>query len=156
VPLRIAHPGWMLAFLVLTSVTFSLLGFIIGIWADGLREAADRAAPDHLAADFLGGSFYSISVLPPAWQTVTLLQSGGLPDQRIPLELLRGRRRERGGEPGDDGPVPGGLPRVVWWIFKDRVSAQELRLGIRPGGRGGSRCVRRHQPQPRIPSGVPS
>jgi ABC-2 type transport system permease protein len=72
VPLRIAHPFWMLTFLVLTSVTFSLLGFIIGIWADGFEKLQIVPLLIISPLTFLGGSFYSISVLPPVWQTVTL------------------------------------------------------------------------------------
>jgi ABC-2 type transport system permease protein len=72
VPLHIAHPGWMLAFLVLTAVTFSLLGFIIGIWADGFEKLQIVPLLIISPLTFLGGSFYSISVLPPVWQTVTL------------------------------------------------------------------------------------
>jgi ABC-2 type transport system permease protein len=72
VPLKIAHPVWMLAFLVLTSVTFSLLGFIIGIWADGFEKLQIVPLLIISPLTFLGGSFYSISVLPPVWQTVTL------------------------------------------------------------------------------------
>ncbi len=72
VPLRIAHPAWMLAFLVLTAVTFSLLGFIIGIWADGFEKLQIVPLLIISPLTFLGGSFYSISVLPPVWQTVTL------------------------------------------------------------------------------------
>jgi len=72
VPLRIAHPGWMLAFLLLTAVTFSLLGFIIGIWADGFEQLQFVPLLVITPLTFLGGTFYSIHVLPPAWQTVTL------------------------------------------------------------------------------------
>src|SRR2546421_2047204 len=72
VPLRIAHPVWMLAFLVLTAATFSLLGFIIGIWADGFEQLQFVPLLVITPLTFLGGTFYSISVLPPAWQTVTL------------------------------------------------------------------------------------
>ena len=72
VPLRIAHPGWMLAFLVLTAVSFSLLGFIIGIWADGFEKLQIVPLLIISPLTFLGGSFYSISVLPPPWQAVTL------------------------------------------------------------------------------------
>jgi len=72
VPLRIAHPFWMLTFLVLTAVTFSLLGFIIGIWADGFEKLQVVPLLVITPLAFLGGSFYSISVLPPVWQTVTL------------------------------------------------------------------------------------
>jgi ABC-2 type transport system permease protein len=73
VPLRIAHPGWMLAFLVLTAVTFSLFGFIIGIWADGFEQLQFIPLLVITPLTFLGGTFYSISVLPPAWQTLTLV-----------------------------------------------------------------------------------
>jgi ABC-2 type transport system permease protein len=72
VPLRIAHPGWMLAFLLLTAVTFSLLGFIIGIWAEGFEQLQFVPLLVITPLTFLGGTFYSIHVLPPAWQTVTL------------------------------------------------------------------------------------
>ena len=70
---EIAHPVWMFAFLVLTSVTFSLFGFIIGIWADGFEKL--QVIPSLLITPltFLGGSFYSINMLPPFWQKVTLL-----------------------------------------------------------------------------------
>jgi ABC-2 type transport system permease protein len=72
VPLRIAHPFWMILFLVLTALTFSLLGFIIGIWADGFEKLQVVPLLVITPLTFLGGSFYSISVLPPFWQTVTL------------------------------------------------------------------------------------
>ncbi|MCZ7566082.1 MAG: ABC transporter permease [Burkholderiales bacterium] len=72
VPLRIAHPGWMLGLLVLTAVTFSLLGFIIGIWAEGFEQLQFVPLLVITPLTFLGGTFYSIDVLPPAWQTVTL------------------------------------------------------------------------------------
>jgi len=72
VPLRIAHPAWMIGFLVLTAVTFSLLGFIIGIVADGFERLQVVPLLVVTPLTFLGGSFYSISVLPPAWQTVAL------------------------------------------------------------------------------------
>ncbi|HLL26160.1 MAG TPA: ABC transporter permease [Xanthobacteraceae bacterium] len=72
VPIEIAHPFWMLAFLVLTAVTFSLLGFIIGIWADGFEKLQIVPLLIITPLTFLGGSFYSTSILPPLWQTVTL------------------------------------------------------------------------------------
>jgi ABC-2 type transport system permease protein len=72
VPLRIAHPFWMLGFLVATAVTFSLFGFIIGIWADGFEKLQIVPLLIVTPLTFLGGSFYSISVLPPIWQTITL------------------------------------------------------------------------------------
>jgi ABC-2 type transport system permease protein len=72
VPIEIAHPLWMLAFLVLTAVTFSLLGFIIGIWADGFEKLQIVPLLIITPLTFLGGSFYSMSVLPPLWQKITL------------------------------------------------------------------------------------
>jgi ABC-2 type transport system permease protein len=73
VPLRIAHPGMMLLFLVLTSVTFSLFGFIIGIWADGFEKLQLVPLLIVTPLAFLGGSFYSVAMLPPFWQKVTLV-----------------------------------------------------------------------------------
>jgi len=72
VPLRIEHPVWMILFLVLTAVTFSLFGFIIGIWADGFEKLQLVPLLIVTPLTFLGGSFYSIHMLPPFWQTVTL------------------------------------------------------------------------------------
>jgi ABC-2 type transport system permease protein len=72
VDIDIAHPAWMVLFLVLTSVTFSLFGFILGIWADNWEKLAVVPTLIITPLTFLGGSFYSISMLPPAWQTVTL------------------------------------------------------------------------------------
>jgi ABC-2 type transport system permease protein len=72
VPLRIAHPLWMITFLVLTAVTFSLFGFIIGIWADGFEKLQVIPLLIITPLTFLGGTFYSISVLPPLWQKIAL------------------------------------------------------------------------------------
>ena len=72
VPLRIEHPVWMVFFLVLTSVTFSLVGFIIGIWADNFEKLQVVPLLIVTPLTFLGGSFYSIDMLPPFWQTVAL------------------------------------------------------------------------------------
>jgi len=72
VPFGIVHPVWMLAFLLLTSVTFSLFGFIIGIWADSFEKLNLVPLLIVTPLTFLGGSFYSVSMLPPVWQTVTL------------------------------------------------------------------------------------
>jgi ABC-2 type transport system permease protein len=72
VPLEIQHPLWMLMFLVLTALTFSLFGFVLGIWADGFEKL--QLVPFLIITPliFLGGSFYSIDMLPPFWQTATL------------------------------------------------------------------------------------
>ena len=72
VPLHIAHPVWMLAFLVLTAVTFSLFGFIIGIWADGFEKLQLIPLLIVMPLTFLGGPFYSIDMLPPVWQKLSL------------------------------------------------------------------------------------
>ena len=72
VPVTVAHPLWMIAFLVLTSVTFSLLGFVLGIWADGFEKLQLVPLLIVTPLTFLGGSFYSIDMLPPFWQKVTL------------------------------------------------------------------------------------
>lgn len=73
VPLEIQHPVWMLVFLVLTAVTFSLFGFIIGIWADGFEKLQIIPLLIITPLAFLGGSFYSISMLPPLWQKISLV-----------------------------------------------------------------------------------
>jgi ABC-2 type transport system permease protein len=69
---HIAHPVWMIAFLILTSVTFSLFGFIIGLWADGFQKLQLVPMLIVTPLTFLGGSFYSIKMLPPFWQKLTL------------------------------------------------------------------------------------
>lgn len=73
VPYQIAHPVWMVGFLVLTSVTFSLFGFIIGLWADGFEKLTLVPMLIVTPLTFLGGSFYSLKMLPPFWQKVTLV-----------------------------------------------------------------------------------
>ena len=73
VPLKIDHPIWMLFYLLLTSITFSLIGFIIGVWADGFEKLQVVPLLIITPLTFLGGSFYSISVLPEFWQKVALL-----------------------------------------------------------------------------------
>ncbi len=95
----IAHPVWMVAFLVLTSVTFSLFGFIIGLWADGFESLQLVPMLIVTPLTFLGGSFYSVQMLPPFWQKVTLfnpvvyLISGfrwsfyGVSDVSLPLSV---------------------------------------------------------------------
>lgn len=73
VPLHIAHPWWMLLFLVLTAITFSLFGFIIGIWADNFEKLQIIPLLVVTPLVFLGGSFYSVEMLPPLWQKISLL-----------------------------------------------------------------------------------
>jgi ABC-2 type transport system permease protein len=118
VPLQIAHPIWMLVFLVLTAVSFSLFGFIIGIWADGIEKLQVIPLLIITPLTFLGGTFYSLSVLPPFWQTVTLfnplvyLISGfrwsfyGVGDVDVGLSL------------GATLAFLGACLVTVWWIFR--------------------------------------
>ena len=72
VPYGIAHPVWMVTFLILTAITFSLLGFIIGLWADSFEQLQVVPLMIVTPLTFLGGAFYSISMLPPVWQKITL------------------------------------------------------------------------------------
>ena len=72
VPIRILHPGWMITFLVLTAATFSLFGFIIGLWAKGFEQLQFIPMLIVTPLTFLGGAFYSIDMLPPTWRTITL------------------------------------------------------------------------------------
>ncbi len=118
VPLEIMHPLWMLTFLVLTAVTFSLFGFLLGIWAEGFEKL--QLVPFLIITPliFLGGSFYSVDMLPPFWQTVTLfnpvvyLISGfrwsfyGIADVSVGLSL------------GMTIFFLAVCLTAVWWIFK--------------------------------------
>jgi ABC-2 type transport system permease protein len=118
VPLQIDHPVWMAGFLVLTAVTFSLLGFVIGIWADGFEQLQLVPLLIITPLTFLGGTFYSLNVLPPVWQTVSLfnpvvyLVSGfrwsfyGTSDVSIELSLVM------------IGLFLAICLGAVWWIFK--------------------------------------
>ncbi|MEM6678706.1 MAG: ABC transporter permease [Pseudomonadota bacterium] len=118
VPLRIEHPVWMLAFLVLSCVSFSLLGFIIGLWAKDFEQLQFVPLLIITPLVFLGGSFYSISMLPPVWQTVTLFNPV--------LYLVSGFRWSFYG--AADVPVAISLlcicvfliacVTVIWWVFK--------------------------------------
>jgi len=72
IPIRIDHPGWMIGFLVMTAATFSLFGFIIGIWANSFEQLQFIPMLVMTPLTFLGGAFYSIDMLPPAWRTLTL------------------------------------------------------------------------------------
>ena len=118
VPLQVAHPLWMVLFLVLTAVTFSLFGFIIGIWADGFEKLQIIPLLIITPLAFLGGTFYSIKMLPPVWQTVALFN---------PLVYLISGFRWSFYESADVG-VGISLAMAslflalcltaVWWIFK--------------------------------------
>ena len=73
VPVRITHPGWMIAFLLLTAITFSLFGFVVGVWAKGFEQLQFIPMLIVTPLTFLGGAFYSIDMLPPAWRKVALV-----------------------------------------------------------------------------------
>jgi ABC-2 type transport system permease protein len=118
VTVHIAHPVWMLGFLVLTAVTFSMFGFIIGIWADGFEELQVVPLLILTPLTFLGGTFYSINMLPPFWQKVTLFN---------PVVYLISGFRWSFFEISDVNVVWSLLMTlgfliaclaVVWWIFK--------------------------------------
>jgi ABC-2 type transport system permease protein len=114
----IAHPLWMLAFLILTAMTFSLFGFIIGIWADGFEKLQLVPLLVVTPLTFLGGSFYTIDMLPPFWRTVTLFNPA--------VYLVSGFRWSFYGVADVSVAVSLGMTVVflvaclaaVWWIFR--------------------------------------
>ncbi|RCS29889.1 ABC transporter permease [Rhodanobacter denitrificans] len=118
VPFQIEHPLWMLAFLLLTAVTFSLFGFIIGIWADNFEKLQLVPLLVVTPLTFLGGSFYSIHMLPPLWQKVTLFNPV--------VYLISGFRWSFYGVSDVGVGVSVGMTAVflaiclaaVWWIFR--------------------------------------
>lgn len=118
VPIQIAHPFWMVTFLLLTAVTFSLFGFIIGIWAKGFEQLQLIPMLIVTPLTFLGGAFYSIDMLPPTWRTASLFNPV--------VYLISGFRWSFYGE----GDVSVGLSlamtlvflilcvMILWWIFR--------------------------------------
>jgi ABC-type multidrug transport system, permease component len=118
VPYEIAHPVWMFGFLVLTAVTFSLFGFIIGIWADGFEKLQVIPLMVVTPLTFLGGSFYSISMLPPLWQKITLFNPV--------VYLVSGFRWSFYGQADVHIAVATGMTLafmaaclvVIWWMFR--------------------------------------
>jgi ABC-2 type transport system permease protein len=118
VPVQIMHPFWMLAFLVLTAVTFSLFGFLLGIWAEGFEKL--QLVPFLIITPliFLGGSFYAVDMLPPFWQTVTLFNPV--------VYLISGFRWSFYGVADVSVALSLGMTvfflvvclTAVWWIFK--------------------------------------
>jgi ABC-2 type transport system permease protein len=118
VPFEIAHPFVMALFLVLTAVTFSLFGFVIGVWADNFQKLQIVPALIITPLTFLGGSFYSINMLPPIWQKITLFNPV--------VYLVSGFRWSFYGVSDVGVGVSLGMTCVflalcltaVWWIFK--------------------------------------
>ena len=118
VPYHIAHPLWMVAFLILTAVTFSLFGFIIGLWAESFEQLQIVPLMILTPLTFLGGAFYSIGMLPPLWQKITLfnpvvyLISGfrwsffEVADVNVALSLAM------------TGVFLSACLATIWWIFK--------------------------------------
>ena len=118
VDFSIAHPLWMISFLVLTSVTFSLFGFIIGVWADGFEKLQIVPSMIVMPLAFLGGSFYSINMLPSAWQTIALFNPV--------VYLISGFRWSFYGVADVSVTISLGMTlvfmlmclAVIWWIFR--------------------------------------
>ncbi len=118
VPFHIAHPVWMAAFLILTSMTFSLFGFVIGVWADDFQKLQVVPTLVITPLTFLGGSFYSINMLPPIWQKVALFNPV--------VYLISGFRWSFYGSSDVSVGVSLGMTLVfmlvclgaVWWIFR--------------------------------------
>lgn len=118
VPYEIAHPVWMIAFLLLTAVTFSLFGFIVGLWADSFQKLQVIPLLIVTPLTFLGGAFYSINMLPPLWQTITLFNPV--------VYLISGFRWSFYGIADVHMAVSVGMTLVflvlclsfVWWVFK--------------------------------------
>ena len=118
VPYDIAHPVWMLCFLLLTAVTFSLFGFIIGLWADNFQKLQVVPLMIVTPLTFLGGAFYSINMLPPVWQTIALFNPV--------VYLISGFRRSFYGVADVNvgisvAAIVGFMALcvgAVWWIFR--------------------------------------
>lgn len=118
VPYEVAHPFWMLGFLLLTAVTFSLFGFIIGLWADNFQKLQVIPLLIITPLAFLGGAFYSINMLPPFWQAVSLFNPV--------VYLISGFRWAFYGVADVHIAVSAGMTlgfllvclTVIWWIFK--------------------------------------
>ncbi|HWZ49140.1 MAG TPA: ABC transporter permease [Herbaspirillum sp.] len=115
---EIAHPLWMIAFLILISISFSLFGFIIGVWADGFEKLQIIPLMIVTPLSFLGGSFYSISMLPPFWQKVALFNPV--------VYLISGFRWSFYGISDVSVSISAGMTLafmalccgLIWWIFK--------------------------------------
>jgi ABC-2 type transport system permease protein len=118
VPYEVAHPVWMVGLLILTAVTFCLFGFLIGLWADSFQKLQVIPLLVITPLTFLGGAFYSINMLPPFWQTVSLFNPV--------VYLISGLRWAFYGQADVHIGVSTGMTLVfmalclvvVWWVFK--------------------------------------
>jgi ABC-2 type transport system permease protein len=118
VDFEIVHPVWMMVFMVLTAIAFSLLGFIIGIWADGFEKVQIVPMLVITPLSFLGGSFYSLGMLPPVWQKVALFNPV--------VYLISGFRWSFFGVSDVSVALSAGMALAllavcmgaIWWIFK--------------------------------------
>lgn len=118
VPYEVAHPVWMVGFLILTAITFCLFGFIVGLWADSFQKLQVIPLLIITPLTFLGGAFYSINMLPPVWQTVSLFNPV--------VYLISGLRWAFYGVADVHIAVSTGMTlafmavclAVVWWVFK--------------------------------------
>jgi len=118
VPYEILHPVWMVTFLVLTSVTFSMFGFIVGLWADSFQKLQAIPLMVITPLTFLGGAFYSINMLPPLWQKITLFNPV--------VYLISGMRWSFYGIADVDVAISVAMTAgflaicltVTWWVFK--------------------------------------
>jgi ABC-2 type transport system permease protein len=118
VPIEIAHPLWMASFLVLTAVTFSLFGFIIGIWADGFEKLQIIPLLIITPLTFLGGSFYSIKILPGAWQTISLFNPVVYLVSGFRWSFYESADVSVGTSLAMTALFLAGCLIIVWWIFK--------------------------------------
>jgi ABC-2 type transport system permease protein len=118
VPYEILHPGWMLFFLLLTALSFSMFGFLIGLWADDFQKLQVIPLMVVTPLTFLGGAFYSIEMLPPVWQTISLFNPV--------VYLISGMRWSFYGVSDVNVMISAGMILMfltaclttVWWIFK--------------------------------------
>lgn len=118
VPVQILHPFWMLLFLVLTAVSFCLFGFILGIWADGFEKLQIVPMLIITPLAFLGGTFYSIDMLPPFWQTVTLFNPVVYLISGFRWSFFENADVSLAMSLGMTCAFLGACLLAVWWIFK--------------------------------------
>lgn len=118
VDVPVAHPFWALMFLLLTAVSFSLFGFILGIWADGFEKLQIVPMLIVTPLAFLGGSFYSISMLPPVWQTVTLFNPVVYLISGFRWSFYENADVSVGLSVGMTGVFLLGCLLAIWWIFR--------------------------------------